>query len=172
MNLHTYILIIVVFLFISCNDDEIGSSIGTVNPLETQANILKGTWKLDQITGRNSIKELDPVTKDGVLVDIFKSMTLTISEASAGGGSYSTLNTYDEEIWPSLGTWTFQNNDKNKILRSDNVSISILVEVIHNYAQPKVYTLRTSFTTASGNKDIKWVFNFNRECSSPFNQGC
>ena len=172
MNLHTYILIIMVFLFISCNDDEIGSNIGTVNPLETQANILKGTWKLEQIKGRNSIKEIDPVTKDGVVVDIFKGMTLTMYEGSAGGGSYSTLNTYDEEIWPSLGTWTFQDNDKNKILRSDNVSMSVFVEVIHNYAQPKVYTLRTSFTTDSGSKDIKWVFNFIRECSSPFNEGC
>ncbi len=161
-----------VFLFISCNDDKIDSNIGTVNPLETQANILKGTWKLEQIKGRNSIKELDPVTKDGVVVDIFKRMTLTISEGSAGGGSYTTLNTYDEEIWPSLGTWTFQDNDKNKILRSDNVSMSIFVEVIHNYAQPKVYTLRTSFTIASGSKDIKWVFNFIRECSSPFNEAC
>ena len=124
---------------------------------------IQSQQRTEQIKGRNSIKELDPVTKDGVVVDIFKSMTLTISEGSSGGGSYTTLNTYDEEIWPSLGTWTFQDNDKNKILRSDNVSMSIFVEVIHNYAQPKVYTLRTSFTTASGSKDINGVVHFIRE---------
>ena len=50
-------------------------------------------------------------------VQIFNNMTLTISEGSADGGIYSTLNTYDDKVWPSSGTWTFQNNDKNNILR-------------------------------------------------------
>ena len=47
-------------------------------------------------------------------MQVFNDMTLTISEGSVDGGIYSTLNTYDDKVWPSSGSWTFQNKDKNK----------------------------------------------------------
>ena len=173
MNINKYILLFnFLFLFSSCYENDLGTNIGTEDPLESQANILNGTWDLEPISDKPSIKDITPVTKDGKEVQIFNNMTLTISEGSVDGGIYSTLNTHDDKVWPSSGTWTFQNNDKNNILRSDDISISIIAEVIHNYAQPKVYTLRTSFTITEGNKEIKWVFNFKRQCSSPFNEGC
>ena len=78
-------------------------------------------------------------------------MTLTVSGGSASGGNYSTLNSDSDEIWASSGSWTFQNGDKNKILRSDGVSVSISVTET---------TLRTSFTTTGGIKDGNWVFDF------------
>ena len=173
MNLNKYILLIyVLFIFSSCDENDLGTNIGTEDPLETRANILNGTWDLEPLSDKLSIKNVTPVTMDGKEVQVFNDMTLTISEGSVDGGIYSTLNTYDDKVWPSSGSWTFQNKDKNKILRSNDISISIFAEVIHNYAQPKVYTLRTSFTTNEGTKEIKWVFNFNRQCSSPFNEGC
>ena len=152
------------FIFISCGDDTDGGTDPVpVNPLDTQGNLLNGTWK---------VKDANSVTKDGTIVDVFTSMTVTVSGGSASGGSYSTLNSDSDEIWPSSGTWTFQNNDKNKILRSDGVSLTILCDLIHNYAQPKVYTLKISFTTTDGNEEVDWVFNFARQCSSPFNESC
>ena len=173
MKLNKYTLLFyVLFIFSSCDENDLGTNIGTEDPLITQANILNGTWNLEPLLEKPSIKDVTPVTKDGMEVQVFKDMTLTISEGSAVGGIYTTLNTYDDKVWPSSGSWTFQNNDKDKILRSDNISMSIFAEVIHNYAQPKVYTLRTSFTTTEGIKEIKWVFNFKRQCSSPFNEGC
>ena len=173
MILNKYTLLFyVLFIFSSCDENDLGTNIGTEDPLETRANILNGTWDLEPLSDKLSIKNVTPVTMDGKEVQVFNDMTLTISEGSVDGGIYSTLNTYDDKVWPSSGSWTFQNKDKNKILRSDDISISIFAEVIHNYAQPKVYTLRTSFTTNEGTKEIKWVFNFNRQCSSPFNEGC
>ena len=98
MNLNKYILLFsVILIFISC-DDETDSGINPVpiNHLEIQANILNGTWTLDQIKDKMSIKELIPVTMNGKEVFMFDDMTLTISEGSESGGIYSTLNTYDE----------------------------------------------------------------------------
>ena len=173
MILNKYTLLFyVLFIFSSCDENDLGTNIGTEDPLETRANILNGTWDLEPLSDKLSIKNVTPVTMDGKEVQVFNDMTLTISEGSVDGGIYSTLNTYDDKVWPSSGSWNFQNNDKDKILRSDDISMSIFAEVIHNYAQPKVYTLRTSFTTTEGTKEIKWVFNFNRQCSSPFNEGC
>ena len=133
-------------LFISCSDDGGGDDpVTPVDPLDTQGNLLNGTWK---------VKDANSVTKDGSIVDVFTSMTLTISGGSASGGSYSTLNSDSDEIWASSGTWTFQNGDKNKILRSDGVAVSISVTE---------GTLRTSFTTTGGIKDGNWVFDFTKQ---------
>ncbi len=128
---------------ISCSEDpDGGDNVTPVDPLDTQGNLLNGTWK---------VKDANSVTKDGTIVDVFTSMTLTVSGGSASGGNYSTLNSDSDEIWASSGSWTFQNGDKNKILRSDGVSVSIsLTET----------TLRTSFTTTGGIKDGNWVFDF------------
>ena len=128
---------------ISCGDDtDGGDDVTPVDPLDTQGNLLNGTWK---------VKDANSVTKDGTIVDVFTSMTLTVSGGSASGGNYSTLNSDSDEIWPSSGSWTFQNSDKNKILRSDGVSVSISVTET---------ALRTSFTTTGGIKDGNWVFDF------------
>ena len=173
MNLKKYILLFyLLFMFSSCDDNDLGTYIGKEDPLESQANILNGIWNLEPLLDKPSIKDITAVTKDGMEVQIFNNMTLTISEGSVVGGIYSTLNTYDDKVWPNSGTWTFQNLDQNQILRSDDISMNIFADIIHNYAQPKIYTLRNSFTTTEVSKETKWVFNFRRQCSSPFNEGC
>ena len=113
-----------------------------VDPLDEQANLLNGSW---------IVKDANSVTKDGTIVDVFTNLTLTISGGSKSGGNYSTSNSDSAEISPNSGTWTFSNGDKNKLLRSDNVVISISVTET---------TLRTSFTTTCGLKDANWVFDF------------
>ena len=73
-------------IFISCGDDtEGGDDVTPVDPLDTQANALNGTY---EITDSNS------VSKDGEVVSVFLNMTLTISGGSASGGNYSTCLLY------------------------------------------------------------------------------
>ena len=127
---------------ISCSDDDDGGGPAPVDPLDTQGNLLNGSWK---------VKDANSVTKDGSIVDVFTNMTLTVSGGSKSGGSYSTSNSDSDDIWPNSGTWEFQSGDKNKLLRSDGVVVSIsLTET----------TLRTSFQTSGGLKDGNWVFDF------------
>ena len=126
---------------VSCGGEEEATPT-PVDPLDTQGNLLNGSWK---------VKDANSVTKDGTIVDVFTTMTLTISGGSKSGGNYSTSNSDSAEIWPNSGTWTFSNGDKNKLLRSDNVVISISISET---------TLRTSFTTTGGLKDGNWVFDF------------
>ena len=133
-------------IFISCGDDtDGGDDVTPVDPLDTQANALNGTYE---------ITDVNSVSKDGEIVSVFTSMTLTISGGSASGGNYSTTNSDSDEIWPSSGTWTFQNGDKNKILRSDGVSMSISLTE---------YNLLTSFNTTGGIKDGNWAFLFTKK---------
>ena len=137
-------LLILLFsiVIISCSDDDDGGGPAPVDPLDTQGNLLNGSWK---------VKDANSVTKDGAIVDVFTNMTLTVSGGSKSGGSYSTSNSDSDEIWPNSGTWEFQSGDKNKLLRSDGVAVSIsLTET----------TLRTSFQTSGGLKDGNWVFDF------------
>ena len=78
-------------------------------------------------------------------------MTLNFSGGTKSGGNYSTTNSIDADVWPNSGSWEFQNNDKGKLLRSDNVVMSISVTQT---------TLRTSFTVVGGLKEGNWVFDF------------
>ena len=126
---------------VSCGGEEEATPT-PIDPLDTQGNLLNGSWK---------VKDANSVTKDGTIVDVFTNLTLTISGGSKSGGNYSTSNSDSAEIWPNSGTWTFSNGDKNKLLRSDNVVISISISET---------TLRTSFTTTGGLKDGNWVFDF------------
>ena len=57
MNLNKYILLFyVLFIFSSCDENEVGTNIGTEDPLELQANILNGTWNLEPLPDKPSIK--------------------------------------------------------------------------------------------------------------------
>ena len=49
----------------------LGINIGTEDPLESQANILNGTWNLEPLSEKPSIKDVTPVTKDGMEVQVF-----------------------------------------------------------------------------------------------------
>lgn len=143
MTSRIYLLVFILSLFIvSCGGEEESATPTPIDPLNTQGNLLNGTWK---------VKDANSVIKDGAIVDVFTTMTLTISGGSKSGGNYSTSNSDSAEIWPNSGMWTFSNGDKNKILRSDNVVMSISATET---------TLRTSFTTSGGLKDGNWVFDF------------
>ena len=131
----------------SCNDDDDSTPTPTPDdPLDAQATLLNGTWK---------VKDSNSVTKDGTIVDVFTTMSLTITGGTKDGGNFTTDHNEDSctEVWPNSGTWTFQNGDKNKLLRNDGVVMSI--SVTEN-------TLRTSFTVSGGIKDGNWVLDFTK----------
>ena len=141
--MHKISIILLFTLFIvSCGGEEEEAGPTPVDPLDTQGNLLNGTWK---------VKDANSVIKDGAIVDVFTTMTLTISGGSKSGGNYSTSNSDSAEIWPNSGMWTFSNGDKNKLLRSDNVVLSISLTST---------TLRTSFTVSGGLKEGNWIFDF------------
>ena len=139
-RIYSLVFFFTLFLVSCGGEEEEGPT--PVDPLDEQANLLNGSW---------IVKDANSVTKDGTIVDVFTTMTLTISGGSKSGGNYSTSNSDSAEIWANSGTWTFQNGDKNTLLRSDNVVMSISVTET---------TLRTSFTTSGGLKDGNWVFEF------------
>ena len=115
------------------------------DPLDIQANLLNGKWIL---------KDESSAVKDGSIISEFKDLSLTFSGGTKTGGNYATTNSIDLDVWPNSGSWQFQNNDKGKLLRSDNVVMSISVTQT---------TLRTSFTVVGGLKEGNWVFSFIKE---------
>ncbi len=146
-NYVQYYLLAILFslVIISCGDDDGSTPTPTpTDPLDTQANLLNGNWK---------VKDANSVTKDGSIVDVFTTMTLNLSGGTKSGGNYSTSHTEDSgtEVWPNSGSWTFQNSDKSKVIRNDGIVISLSVTET---------TLRTSFTVSGGIKDGNWVFDF------------
>ena len=139
-----FLAILFSLVIISCGDEDEGSTPTPTDPLDTQANLLNGNWK---------VKDANSVTKDGSIVDVFTTMTLNLSGGTKSGGNYTTSHTEDSgtEVWPNSGSWTFQNSDKSKVIRNDGVVISLSVTET---------TLRTSFTVSGGIKDGNWVFDF------------
>ena len=144
MGLRNFLNFILFYLLlvIGCNsvDDQPGLQVD--DPLDLQANLLNGTWIL---------KDQSSAVKDGSVVSDFKDLTLTFSNGNKDGGSYATTNSIDADVWSNSGTWQFQNGDRSKLLRSDNVVMSISVTQT---------TLRTSFTVTGGLKEGNWVFDF------------
>ena len=127
-------------VFLACKKDKDPDPVD--DPLDVQAKRIEALWDL---------KDASSATKDGNVVSDFENITLTFSGGSKNGGNYSTTNSASVDVWPSSGTWTFQNGDKNKLLRSDNVVLSISLTST---------TLRTSFTVSGGLKEGNWVFDF------------
>ena len=135
-----HILVFIFFVFLSCKSIDPDSQI--INPLNVQALLLDGTWKL---------KDLSSAVKDGNVEESFSDLEFIIYGSTKIGGNYSTVNSTDKYVWPQSGTWTFYNDDPNKILRNDSVLITVSVSDT---------TLTSSFTVIGGLKEGNWEFNF------------
>jgi len=136
------ILFFLSLVIIGCNSVEEQPDFQGDDPLDIQANLLNGTWIL---------KDQSSAVRDGSVVSDFKDLTLTFTGGTKDGGTYGTTNSIDSDVWPNSGAWEFQNGDRSKLLRSDNVSVSISVTQS---------TLKTSFTVTGGLKEGNWVFDF------------
>lgn len=136
--------IFLLFFIISCGNNK-QPDLELTDPLDIQANLLNGKWILKNETS---------ATRDGSVVSDFKNLTLSFSGSSNSGGTYSTSNSIDSDVWPNSGTWSFQNNEKSKLLRNDNILMNISVTQT---------TLRISFTVEGGLKVGNWIFDFIKE---------
>ena len=136
--------IFLLFFILSCGNNK-QPDLELTDPLDIQANLLNGKWILKNETS---------ATRDGSVVSDFKNLTLSFSGSSNSGGTYSTSNSIDSDVWQNSGTWSFQNNEKSKLLRNDNVLMNISVTQT---------TLRISFTVEGGLKVGNWIFDFIKE---------
>ena len=137
---HFHILVFIVSVFLSCKSIDPDSQI--VDPLDIQAVLLDGTWKL---------KDLSSAVKDGNIEESFSGLEFIIYGSTKIGGNYSTVNSTDKDVWPQSGTWKFYNDDPNKIIRNDSVLINISVSDT---------TLSSSFIIIGGLKEGNWEFSF------------
>tara|TARA_B100001175_G_scaffold250058_1_gene217190 strand:- start:838 stop:1263 length:426 start_codon:yes stop_codon:yes gene_type:complete len=137
---HFHILVFIVSVFLSCKSIDPDSQI--VDPLDIQAVLLDGTWKL---------KDLSSAVKDGNVEESFSGLEFIIYGSTKIGGNYSTVNSTDKDVWPQSGTWKFYNDDPNKIIRNDSVLINISVSDT---------TLSSSFIIIGGLKEGNWEFSF------------
>ena len=135
-----HILVFIIFVFLSCKSIDPDSQI--INPLDIQAFLLDGTWKL---------KDLSSAVKDGNVEESFSGLEFIIYGSTKIGGNYSTVNSTDKDVWPQSGTWKFYNDDPNKIIRNDSVLINISVSDT---------TLSSSFIIIGGLKEGNWEFSF------------
>ena len=146
INLPYRILLTVSLLFYSCA----GTQPGYPNQLENDPQYAQDSefWFG---TGQANIGDASyqQVARTRALNIIAEQLEVEIKS----GGNYSTSHNEESgtEVWPNSGSWTFQNEDKNKVLRNDGVVVSISATET---------TLRTSFTVSGGIKDGNWVFNF------------
>tara|TARA_S200000501_G_C20201064_1_gene472959 strand:- start:5 stop:430 length:426 start_codon:yes stop_codon:yes gene_type:complete len=137
---HFHILVFIVSVFLTCKSIDPDSQI--VDPLDIQAVLLDGTWKL---------KDLSSAVKDGNVEETFSGLEFIIYGSTKIGGNYSTVNSTDKDVWPQSGTWKFYNDDPNKIIRNDSVLINISVSDT---------TLSSSFIIIGGLKEGNWEFSF------------
>ena len=140
MMRHFHILGIIVSVLLTCKSIDPDSQI--VDPLDIQAVLLDGTWKL---------KDLSSAVKDGNVEETFSGLEFIIYGSTKIGGNYSTVNSTDKDVWPQSGTWKFYNDDPNKIIRNDSVLINISVSDT---------TLSSSFIIIGGLKEGNWEFSF------------
>lgn len=113
MTLIRYCLVSVIFygaLSLSgCNDDS------SLSETEQQLIALQNNGK-DWVSGSNGI------LKDGIdVTDRFSGFRLTI-----GNKTYTTENGIGP-VWPASGTWDFQDNNPQLILRDDGVVINVTI---------------------------------------------
>ena len=116
-NLLFALSVFALIIFVSCGKDEAPPP----DPLADQAELLGRVW---DVTVAN-------ITYEGGVPDgDWTGFSLTISNASATGGNYSTGSTTPQgfsDVWPSSGSWTFNDDNKNEILRSDDILMDVSV---------------------------------------------
>ena len=131
-----FFLILIISSCKSVSDEKI------IDPLEVQANLLDGNWRL---------KDPSSAVKDGNVEQTFSSIELVIYGSTKIGGNFSTINSSSDDVWPTSGSWNFHNDDPNQLMRNDSIIMSISVTDT---------TLNTSFIVSGGLKEGNWVFYF------------
>ncbi|MEM9340642.1 MAG: hypothetical protein AAGA66_18055 [Bacteroidota bacterium] len=115
-NLLAALAFVSLVIFISCGKDDGGSA---PDPLTQQAALLQKTWNVSSVSNGSV---------DGNVTSEWPDFTLTITNASSAGGTYSVSGVPAgfEVVWPTaIPSWEFQNNDEDFMLRGDGVVMEI-----------------------------------------------
>lgn len=120
LNVLTVLSIFSLIVFMSCNgsdDDDDGPD--TLTPEQEQAARLVGAaWTLTPAGASG-------VTLDGAPAEGWNNFTLTFT-GNENGGNFSTTNAVSPLVWPTSGSWQFQNG-VTTLLRSDGVPMTVNV---------------------------------------------
>mgnify|MGYP001804287293 CR=1 FL=1 len=108
VEVHYIFSIILIFLslpsFTGCSDDDSGFSAE-----QQRINELTATWNVDQVRNDNNN-----------VTDQFTGFTLTVTSEQ----NFATLN--GGNAWPSSGSWTFNGDNLEELLRNDEVIVTIV----------------------------------------------
>lgn len=118
-NLLAALVFVSLVIFIGCSSDSGGTD--EVDPLQTQADLLNGSWSATA----NQVLYAGSPSTDGD----WSGFSLTISGATTTGGNYSVAGVPPnfEDVWdPNGGSWTW-GNDAGTVINRGAVSISVVV---------------------------------------------
>ncbi|MEP1094818.1 MAG: hypothetical protein ABJG78_06885 [Cyclobacteriaceae bacterium] len=117
-NLLAALVFVSLVIFIGCSSDSGGG--GDVDPRQTQADLLNGTWT----AAANQVFYGGSPSKDGD----WSAFTLTITNPTVNGGGYQAggVPAGFEEVWATQGNWTFA-NDAGTVINRGDVDISVVV---------------------------------------------
>ncbi len=112
-HLLTALVFVSLIVFTNCGG---GGGGGTdPDPADEQAKKLVATWSLTAEGGK----------LDSQSISEWNGFTLSFT-GDRSGGSYTVSGSQADEVWPSSGgSWEFDGTNIGKIVRSDNVTISI-----------------------------------------------
>jgi hypothetical protein len=147
-NLLTALSFVSLFIFASCNGDSDGGN--DPDPASEQASKLVNSWTINSNGAR----------LDGDAVTGWDNFDLTITGDKDGGG-FNTTGSPSEEVWPAIGTWTFDGNDISTVVRNDDVNMAVTVT---NNALTLSFTVSEGGgTNRSSGIEGDWVFSFSVE---------
>ncbi len=108
----SYAILMSIIVLLGCKKDEVTPP----TEEEKQLDLLVGTWSLGNGT----------VTLDGDdRAADWAGFEVTFTDSKG----YSTMNSFDDNVWPPAGTWSFQDattdSGLNVLVRSDGINMNI-----------------------------------------------
>jgi hypothetical protein len=110
-----FISIVSLMVISSCSD---GDDPDPVDPLEEKANLIVDTWNIanNGVTAPADASSLE-----------WSNLSITISGDKSGGPiSASGVPDCGEAVWPDSEVWAFSNSDGSKMMRGDDVEMTIV----------------------------------------------
>ncbi len=155
-NLLAALVFVSLVIFISCNSS--GGDDDPVDPLQTQLDLISGTWT----TSTNEVLRGGTPPDDSD----WGSFTLTISNGNiTTGGDYSTTNVPAgfEDVWPSQGSWTWQNTQGTIITRgaSGNAQ-AVNLTVVAGTNTLQISFNNTGLVGRTSGIEGAWTFNMTK----------
>ena len=132
-------------IFTNCGDDGGGGT--KPDPKGDQAELLVIDW--DLTSNGASLESAAQADWNG--------FSVTFS-GDGDGGTYSTSGSQTTDVWPASGTWEFDGDDIDTMIRNDGVEMDI--SSVTSSGLTLVFNINTSGSTRSSGVDGNWSFTF------------